>query len=371
MAASAAEEIYNSITKHSVDLMRVEEGVRRSVVKLLKQLEKEIVASLKEIDPESPIQATYRIQRQKKLLAQVRESIRSTYKTMREDLTGELTELAESEGDFIKGAINKAVKGDIATVGITRGFARSVATTSLIQGTVMSDWMSRLSGSTYRRVNDEVKKGMLAGETIGDIVRRIRGRAVGRGVYAGGVMNTTTREATVLARTAVQTIANKSRHEMLKANSDVIKGYQAVVTLDNRTSDICKAKSGEQWDLNGKPIPNTGTTEDFPGPPPWHYQCRSTLIPIIKDWNELSNQAKSRTKNKMGTQAAMNGKVPAHLNYEQWLRKQPKAVQIEALGKSKYELWKSGKIKSFRDLTDQTGRPLTVAELRESTTGTP
>ena len=65
------------------------------------------------------------------------------------------------------------------------------------------------------------------------------------------------------------------------------------------------------------------------------------------------------------TQASMDGQVAEDLTYEQWLRKKPKAFQIEKLGPTKYELWKEDKI-SFTDLIDQTGRPLTVAELKES-----
>lgn len=361
---SASDTLYDEVTKHSVDLMRVEEGARKKVVRLLKQLEKELVTSINEIDPDSPLQTTYRVQRQKKLLAQVKESVRSTYKSAKVVITDELTDLAETEGGFTQSAINKAVHADIATVGVTRQFAVSVATQSLVQGTVMSDWMERLSDRTQARVSDEIRKGMLAGETNYDIIKRIRGKPIGGGKYAGGVMDISTREATTLVRTAVQTVANNARYEMLQNNSDIISGYQALVTLDTRTSTICKARSGMQWDLKGKPIPNTGTKGDFPGPPPWHYQCRSTLVPIIKGWNDVGTKTKGKLGSNKATQSSMDGKVPQTMNYEDWLKKQPKEVQVEALGPSKYKLWKEGKIKSFRDLTDQSGRPLTVAELK-------
>ena len=43
-----------------------------------------------------------------------------------------------------------------------------------------------------------------------------------------------------------------------------------------------------------------------------------------------------------GTRASMNGQVPATTNYEGWLKKQPEGVQIEVLGKKRYQLWKNG-----------------------------
>jgi len=363
MVTPADEALYNSITMHSVNLMRVEESLVRDMRRLLKSLEKDIIKALRDIDPTGPLQETYRTQRLMKLLQQTREMVASSYKKGATKLTGELIDLAQVEGSFLQGAINSSVHAELATAGITRTLASEIARTSFIQGSQLSEWFSRLSSNTVLRVSDEIRKGMFAGETVGDMVRRIRGRA-GPGGYYGGVMQTTTREATALVRTAAQTISNNARDRLLAENSQVVKGRGALVTLDLRTSDTCKGRSGNQWTMDGKPMPETNTSESYPGPPPWHFQCRTTIIPILKEWSELSPKVKSTVKDRETTQASMNGQVSAKLDYEGWLRKQPKADQLEALGPTKYSLWKEGKLESFRDLLDQSGRPLTVAELQ-------
>ena len=95
------------------------------------------------------------------------------------------------------------------------------------------------------------------------------------------------------------------------------------------------------------------------------HNCRTTLVPILRSWRELGVRSpRVRREAPPGTQSSLNGQVSAELNYDQWLRKQPKSVQIEALGRTKRDLWARGEIKNLSELTDQTGRSLTLVELR-------
>lgn len=102
------------------------------------------------------------------------------------------------------------------------------------------------------------------------------------------------------------------------------------------------------------------------------HNCRSTLIPVLRPWSEVSGEMteainarfpKSQRDSKIeATQASMGGPVSADLNYEEWLRGQSLAMQLEVLGPAKHKLWTDGKI-TFRDLVDQRGNPLTLAEI--------
>jgi hypothetical protein len=187
--------------------------------------------------------------------------------------------------------------------------------------------------------------------------------------FAGGIMDTGTRQAEALVRSSVQAVSNAANYETLKRNSDAVRGVQAVVTLDTRTSDICIARSSAVWDLEtGNPI--SGTSEKFPGPPPWHWNCRTFLVPYLYSWETLRRKDLPVGKHKKileippSTRASMNGQVAAGTSYETWLKKQPKSVQLDKLGPTKYELWKSDKL-TFTDLINQQGRPLTVSELKQ------
>lgn len=182
-------------------------------------------------------------------------------------------------------------------------------------------------------------------------------------------METAVRQAEALVRSSVQAVSNAANYETLLKNSNVVRGTQTVVTLDLRTTTICISRSSAVWDLKtGRPI--QGTAEGFPGAPPWHWNCRTFLIPYLYSWETLRKKPLPKsTHNKIleiapTTRASMDGQVATGTSYEKWLASKPKSVQLDKLGPTKYKLWKSDKI-TFTDLVNQQGRPLTVAELQE------
>jgi len=160
--------------------------------------------------------------------------------------------------------------------------------------------------------------------------------------------------------------------ETYKANADIIRGVQWMAILDNRTSDICKALDGQAWTLDGAKLP--GTVHDFQGPPPAHFNCRSTLIPVLKSWSDLNKSSSREVRRRLKranlshpVRTSLDGKISEDMTYEQWLAqkdsKNPQMVK-KILGPSKYTLWKEDKM-TFTDLIDQSWNPLTVAELKK------
>jgi len=91
------------------------------------------------------------------------------------------------------------------------------------------------------------------------------------------------------------------------------------------------------------------------------HNCRSTLRLITKSWQELGIDADEIPES---TRASMDGQVKASLNYEDWLKGKSPEEQDAVLGKGKADLWRRGVI-TFRDMLDQSGRPLTLAQLQD------
>lgn len=376
---SLNEDLLDAITQQSINLMRVESGIAKKIVGIMKRLELDIINSINEIDPTSPAAPSYKLKRLNALKSQTKDTIKSAYKSMSAITAGDLTELTMGVNVSTLSALNAAIGVDMATAAFPRSYAISLARKTPIRGAINSDWWGRQSQALRKSFNDQVTMGILAGESNGDLVRRIRGKSTGkreiywindkRKVYtefAGGIMDTGTRQAQALVRTATQTVAQRARLDTYKENSHVVKGVQASVTFDLRTTDICISRSGMSWDLTtGKPLSGTNTSGSFPGPPPWHWNCRTQLVPVTKSWKELSTRNKSKLgRSPKNLKSSMDGQVAADQTYEQWLRKKKKSDQIKALGPSKYKLWEDSKI-SFRDLIDQNGNPLTVKELSE------
>lgn len=129
------------------------------------------------------------------------------------------------------------------------------------------------------------------------------------------------------------------------------------VVLHN--SQICRSYSGKAWTLDGKPINHS---LPYNGGVPRHFRCRSVEVPLLRDIDDITTGKANNLPE--STQASMDGQVPADLDFSDWLRTKPKSFQMEILGPTKWELWSSGKV-TMADMLDFTGRPLTVAELRE------
>lgn len=382
MPTSVSDFIADDLTAHTLDLTRLSAGTSRKILGQLRRLQDSLIEKIGSIGVDASPSEVTRLRRLRKLEEQVNKTIKAAYKRSREILTDDLVDLSELETSEALKAINKPLKVELATTAITPQIARSIVSKQVVQGASTREWWNRQSRNLQNRFKDEMTQGILAGEATNALVQRVRGTATGKRVtyeidgkkrsfreFRGGIMDASTREATALVRTSVQNVANTSRLETYKQNGDVIKQVQVLVTLDSRTTAICQARSGKIWDL--KTFEPVGHSEGFPGSPPWHFNCRSTLLPITKSFEELTQEFDGNTKlaKKLkevpkGTQSSMNGQVAADIGYQQWLKGRPKSFQKQVLGPSKFKLFEQGKLQLTDLISAQTGKPLTVEQLK-------
>ena len=372
---NANQIVLDRMIGHMVDLTRFESNILRKVLSHLKQLEIDMLSDLVTVDPTSPIQTEYQRKRFETLLQQVRATIDSAYNGSRRDLRSELRELRDLEIDFLGQTYNFVLQADVFSTAIAPELLKAVVDEQYIDGELMGGWLNKQKRSVKEAFTRNIRQGMLLGEPLNKLVARIRGRPTGKRTtyilngkrkvyqeYKGGVMDAPLHQMRALVRTASQSVANDSRRLFYEENERYYKGYQAVTTLDFRTTMICINRTNAVWSLDGKPLKNT--TEQFPGFPPWHWNCRSTVLPILKSLEELGLPKSIERDIPEGTKASLDGQVADDTNYGDWLRTRSVEEQRDKLGPTKYELWKSGKAK-FSDMVDQFGRPLTVSELRK------
>lgn len=223
-------------------------------------------------------------------------------------------------------------------------------------GRSWNDWWGGLARQTHTKVMQQVRIGVSSGESIPNIVRRVRGTRANR--YRDGVWQTTRRQAETVVRTAVAHVSSRARAEVAKANEDVIKGVRWVSTLDSRTSQICASLDGQVFKV-GEGIR-----------PPAHPQCRSIAVPITKSFRELGIDLDDpppptrAAKQYSSLKKAVSGEVPANVSFGKWLRRQPREIQNQVLGVGKARLFRSGRVPMDR-FVDQRHRPLTLTQLRK------
>lgn len=344
-------KITESMLRQQVDLLRLEAGTRRGVIRLLDNMLNELTQLLRSGDL-----TNFNKARVSALITQAADTIESYYSKIHGVADETLSAVAEASSNHAAKQLDKTfgVVADFDAALPTESYLARIGSNAVILGAPSEAWWSRQSQDTSFRFANAVRQGLVAGATNEQIVSRVAG---GRG-YAG-IMDVSKANARSLVHTSIQEVANEARRETFKKNDDVVEGIRQVSTLDSNTTDICMAYDGAEFDLDGEPI--NGTELPYDGGCPRHWGCRSVEVPITKTFKALGVDAPEPDE---GTRASADGPVSGKMTFADFLDNQTKEDQDEMLGKGRAELWREGTI-TLQQLLDQKGNPLTLEELRE------
>lgn len=109
------------------------------------------------------------------------------------------------------------------------------------------DLMSGWAQTERNRLVRGVQTGFVQGQTTRQIVSAVTG--------AGGLADISERNVMTVVRTAVSHVSNTARDQVYGSNSDIVKRYQWVSTLDSRTSTVCKSRDGQKYEIGKGPMP--------------------------------------------------------------------------------------------------------------------
>lgn len=287
----------------------------------------------------------FRTKRYIDMVSGMREQIRSGLRVAHGNLRSELRKFAISEAQWQQAVLGASTPIDLGFTLPATDQLRAIVTQRPLQGRLLREWFSSTSRAAIDGFEQQIKIGMTQGESVEQIVRRLRGPIASK--WKAGQTGRISNNLRAVTRTAVQGVAAQAREQLYRDNDDLIKGVRWVSTLDARTTDICKT-------LDGRVFP-PGEGER----PPIHVQCRSTTVPVVRSWKELGINLREAPP---GTRASLTGAVPADVTYPQWLRRQPVAIQNQALGVGRAQLWRRGVVPIER-FVDPTGRPLSLVQL--------
>lgn len=349
--ATANDKIVDAAISHQIGLQRYGTGVVRRVMALLNRVDADLFAqlviALEKMPPES-----FTVQRLDQLLVEVNRLNAEAYKAAGEELDKALLELAGYEASYQHKMLQSVLPAQVAealtlaTVPANQAYAAAMARP--FQGKLLREALKDVEAAKAIRIRDAIRMGFVEGETISQMVRRIRGtRALG---YADGLMEIDRRGAEALVRTAVNHTANYARQAVFEANSDLVEEWQFLSVIDGRTSAPCRGLSGKTFPIGKGPQP------------PRHWNCRSTAVPVLKSAWEALGLSKSDIE--PSTQASMDGQIAGDITYGQWLRGKPAEFQDEILGVTKGRLFREGGLTLDR-FVDSKGREYSLDELRK------
>jgi len=315
---SKADDLLDATVRHQIGILRLSNATSAKMLALLARVEADVLAQLRALDMDGI--TARRLDRQ---LEAVRLLYRQEYDRLNGILQADLDDLADYEAGFAARQLRATVGGAFDRP--TRAVVVAAVNARPFQGRFLSEWMAGLGEDNGRRVRDAMRIGFVEGESLQQLIARIRGtRANG---YRDGILEINRRAAERIVRTSINHTAARAREEAFRS-SPLISAVQWVSVLDSRTSVVCAGRDGETYQIDSGPRP------------PAHFNCRSQIT------------------------AVLDGFPPAErVTYEQWLKRQPTSVQNEVLGPSRAELWRNGDVPLDR-FVDRKGEMWTLDELR-------
>ena len=378
---SISDQLRDTFVARSFDLEKVKTASAKNIGKILEDLMREIERELRDADPTGVTRTAYQQERLNKLFNMADKTIKSQYKDIYGIMTSELATLAEIEGVFAAKAINAVLKVDVLDYVVSREVLEKLATDTLIDGAPSAEWWSKQAVSLQDEFKRVMRVGVAKGETLQQMSARVmgtqkpsllgvRGRIPGvtdeviEGLtYEPGLLKKARRNAQALVRTSYQTVMSEARQDAYRANDDVIKGTELCAVLDQRTTLICRGYDGKTWDLNGKPIPPNTLPQRIP---PLHWGCRSVLVPVMKDLEEILG-VPGMSAMPTSTRSSIDGQISTDVTFDEWMKSRPVAEQIKVLGKGRQKLYADGKLTLADMLNPQTGQVMSLKALREKT----
>lgn len=355
------EEIRDQLVAHQVQLLRFGKGMATRIRRLLNKGEAELHrAVLDRLDRIAGLgydpgpATTRRMRSMSKLIADLNLP---TFIDINELVRAELAGLAVGESQFIAGVLTASMPVVFEPVLPSLRELRGIVLSRPFQNRLLRDWLASYRLNDRRRMMDQIRQGLVFGETPTQIARRIFGtRALGG---TDGAREITRRGAQVLSQTATSAISNATRQALYKLNRRIIPRELYVATLDSRTTPICSSLDGNIYPVGTGPIP------------PIHINCRSLRVPVIDGRRLGSRPAVTATDRQLagltGTarQRALDrmvGRVPAGTTYQQWLSGQNTSFQNEVLGPTRAKLFRAGEI-DLGGFVDQSGKQFTLPQL--------
>jgi SPP1 gp7 family putative phage head morphogenesis protein len=388
---STPAELY----RNAIDLNRFSNGVAKRIARTYNDLILDAVDQLRGIDE---LSAPSKAARLRAILAQLKESLNGWAGSSTILAVEELQGLTLLQSEFVEDQLRKALpielRNQVRSVQISPQFAQSVATVdptalnvvslsddlqAAVTGAPTTFQLTAAQGTTITLPNGKVleksfrglaesqadlfaktvRNGLLIGESTDKIAKDLKGTlrfgqpgSARQIAQAGGkVTAMANRQVMAMVRTSINQVANASSQQVYEANQDVTKRYRYVATLDSRTSPICQALDGQEFDYGKGPVP------------PQHFNCRSTTVPLI-DYKGLGIPPP-----KPGKRRSSDGLVPANQTYGQWLSNQSKAVKADVLGPEKVPYFnrlsrKYGPSKAIRKFVSEDGSELTLDQLK-------
>lgn len=324
----------NASTRHAVFVQRFAGGQVNELDKYIQRVRKQTKARLAQ-DNLTDISRT----RLRALLADIEGIAKANYDKMGVDLSKNMLEFGEYEGDFSSRMLTKGAEATFAPPALTAiEAALSTAVIEVQPGSnlTIKKALSSFTAAKSKQIVRTVKDGVTLGQTTEEIT----------GNVDAVVRTTQKRQLRSLVTTITNQVSSLSRQLTIEENSDIVDKVLWVSTLDGNTTATCRSLDGKSFPIKSGPRP------------PLHWSCRSTVVPQVKKEFNLSVPSERPSVGSTGAE-----EVKGQSTYNSWLKTQPKSFQEEVLGETRTKLFRDGNL-SMDKFVDKNYQELSLKQLR-------
>ena len=322
-------KIYDRIVDHMTDVRLYEEGIQLQNRRILGRHRKKLRDILSQ-----------------RITDDVTSEVNRFGREMLTHQVNSLKEFSTSQIDFYTDNLNKDLRKFYK---VNRPKAKELLaeiTGSNIKGVkTVTENVRNISAGELVRIQTKVKGGLARGASQKEIIEDVL-----------KTTKLTEHQAKTLTRTSITSTQTAALKKVTEANSHVVKGYVFTAVLDSRTSPICTYHNGKVYDVDDKRFT-----------PPLHWNCRSSLIPVLKSKEELKAENTNRlSKTNLNSvkEESLSGISPKIETYGAWLKRQKFDIQSKLLGgMEQANLFREGKLKADQFVTPK-GIALSIQALR-------
>lgn len=268
--------------------------------------------------------------------ASVMSSVKVIMERVHSQLLQFIQETADEIADFSSGVEVEVFKLQAEGKQIPRGTlepSKVDVMTALrrtpLQGATLQEWFNEFARADIMRAERHLRQSFVERRPSAAVLSGLLGTYRHGPKNHQAVRSIAQRALLSLVLTSVSHAAAVGKDVVWKLNAARVKREIWISVLDSHTSTFCRDHAGKTWPL---------------GKGPWapaHIRCRSIKIPLFG-----------------------RERLPTDLSWYDWLKKQDAETQREALGASRYKLWKEGGVVPER-FTDSEGELYTLNELRQ------
>jgi hypothetical protein len=324
------QTLIDAFIRHSLSLESLKNGLAEKYARKLRQIDSQVMGMLV-----GAIGGT--VKQKREFLAELKRLKSESYDLVQAEFIDELIELANRQSGWLYGLMAGLLVPSL--VDRVDDVKPSRVKTILVRGIPLPERIGNLRNSEisklYALANTAVDDGfnVTQARDAFNLLRKSRDNAISH-----------------IINTAAAGVIDARNEAMFAANRRLIKGIRLAVVFDNRTTPICIRHANEN---------KLHPVNDYPHPP-FHFNCRTVAVPIVKSYADLTGGVRKRVP--VNTRATMTGDAPMDSTYSAWLKRQPKDIQNDALGKTRAALFRSGKL-AINKFISPAGRFYTVDQL--------